>query len=505
MKESTSKISYLDSHSTQSVSKHLIINDPTQSLKAILQAKILSYIFNIKHGIVYSFSFTHDLFSERIWLEELKKKGYIHTYGEGVVYCDYPRFNFFGIVLFIEQQKTTIRSWGYSLPFEEKSLAVKKALWEGIERQASYYIKNVTKISHNTLRKGDARFLYEYIPKFTKGQLARNPLLLADKEQLSSVYGFKVSPLTGGSSRFLPANLFYWGESISTTEHIIKESNTSGSGGGYSKETATLSALYELIERDVFLLFWYSRVMPNIIDIDSTKGEFFDYVRDARTRFNLEIYFLHTTYDIDVPSCVCLIIDPVLHLVAVGAKVSSDAETSMKGAMLEALATLSTIRSRKNYVGKEELQAYLNQQLWGDTTIDNGKRVNLYCSTMGVTLIKKVWIGDGTKKVAFESYNHNSQLFATAQEEFTSLQNKFKKLVNEKGEGYHIYSHQFNSMWASMAKYVLIHVYVPSFLTLHLQEEYSAPLSQRLFDFASSYGITIKNESDCNPLPHPFP
>lgn len=505
MKESTSKISYLDSHSIQSVSKHLVINDTTQGIREKIQAKILSYIFNIKHGVVYSFSFTHDLFSERVGLEVLMKKGYIDTYGEGVVYSDYPRFNFFGIVLFIEQKKSTIRSWGYSFPFEEKGLAIKKALWEGIERQASYYIKNVTTLPHKTLQKGDARFLYEYIPKFTKGQITRNQQLLAHKEQLSSLSGFKISPLTGGPARFLPASLFYWGESISPTECSIKEPNTSGSGGGYTKETATLSALYELIERDAFLLFWYSRVMPSIIDIEGKGGVFFDYVRDARERFNLEIYFLDTTYDIDVPSCVCLIIDPVLHLVALGAKVSPSAETSMRGAMLEALATLSTIRSRKNYVEEEELQVYLKQSLFGDKAVDNGKRVNLYCSPMGVTLIKKLWIGDGTKKITFDSYNSNSQIFKTAREELISLQNKFKTLVKEKGEGYHIYPHQFHSTWASMTKYILMHVYVPSFLTLHLQEEYAAPLSTRLFEFAASYGITIQDESDCNPLPHPFP
>ena len=78
MKESTSKIAYIDSYAIDTVTKHVVVREYEDAdIRLRIKAKILSYLLNIKNGVIYSFSFTHDLFSDRVHLEDLRKKKYI--------------------------------------------------------------------------------------------------------------------------------------------------------------------------------------------------------------------------------------------------------------------------------------------------------------------------------------------------------------------------------------------------------------------------------------------
>ena len=96
------------------------------------------------------FSLAENLFKERLDTRCIDKTADLLTsYGEGVLYCDYPRFNFFGISFKIDndvQYKHSLHSWGYTLPGEDKAIAIKKALWESFERQSTYYL---TESNHN--------------------------------------------------------------------------------------------------------------------------------------------------------------------------------------------------------------------------------------------------------------------------------------------------------------------------------------------------------------------
>lgn len=508
MREHTPKISTLVTQTVVSVEKRVVVEDiPELSISYRLRMFLTRTLFGLQNGVVLVFSLAEKLYKERLILDVLKKAGFVTSYSEGVLYCDYPRFNFFGISFKIDndvQYEQSLHSWGYTLPGEDKAIAIKKALWESFERQSTYYSRKATTISYPRFVKGDASFLYAYIPKYTEAQTTRHDFLVRKKEDMVDMVGFKAKSLTGDSSRFFPMQSFFWGESYTQGEKYFQQTTTSGSGGGYTREYATLSALYELIERDHFLLFWFSRIKPTLIEIGETKGIFFDHVRNAKKHFNLEVYFLNLKYDIDVYVCACVIIDPVLNIVSFGAKASSQGEATLKGAYLEALATLNLIRNRNKRVSDEVLLHLIANKEWGCAEIDKTARVNLYNSELGVKTIRNIWLRDN-QKISHEDFVSQTESKVNEHEALEGMTDELKRLVKEKGEGYHTYVHEFSSEITKKYGYHASHVFIPAFLKMHLREEYVAPLSERLTEFARLHGVTVQSEKDLNHLPHPFP
>lgn len=509
MRKITSEISYLESAELASAEKSIIFGDEKLDYSFLkkLISRYFKWKFDIKKGIFYAFSFKESLYDERVVLETLKQKEIVESYGEGPIFCDYPRFYFFGTYIHIKKGVKKIRSWGYALPFEERSMALKKSLWEAIERQASYYYKGSTTVTYPNLRIGNASFLYDLIPKFTHHQLKLDSRLVSSKEDMEQMTGFNVESLTGDKKRFLPGECFYWGDRLGDNEKVFQESTTSGSGGGTTKEYATLSALYELIERDLYLLFWYAKVAPKLIDVREEEGELYEYIRDAKERFNLEIYFFDIRYDINIPSCMCIVVDPVLNFISTGGKVSFDAVSALQGAFMEALAIMNSARSRaeNDRVSEDRLQEIMATLCDSRASVNKTVRMNMYCSKLGIKMVKDFWIENNTKIVSFKDFDKNSMIFGHKKEELAYIVLVFKKLVKEKGEGYHIYRHHFSSVFAHMYNYSVVHVFVPSFLKLHLNEAYAALVSPRLKEFARLHRAAIKDEDDINSLPHFLP
>ena len=509
MRDITSKISYLESYELAHSSKELIISSPLVDDSFISQIRklLIFKLLGIKNSVLYTFSFKDSILAERLLLESYKESGFIESYGEGVVYCDYPRLNFFGIVLFIEKDKLTVRSWGYSLPYEEKSLAIKKSFWEALERQSSYYLPSSSSIMYPDFKRGDASFLYDFIPKFNELQIRNNPSLLSEKKDLQNVFGLWVKSLTKSGKTFLPADCFFWGKRVGEEAKFFQDLTTSGSGGGYTVENATLSALYEAIERDLFMLYWYAGTPPQLIDLSLEKGSFFDYIKDAKERYNLEIYFFDVHYDINIPACVCIVIDPVLNLVSVGAKVSYNTVTALQGSCIEALATLCSIRSDhdKNAIKEESLIAILKDVEENPSSVNKIIRTSMYSSPLGIKMIKDLWI-NSSEVSSFKDFDALSRNFSSTADEFKYITDQFKKLTVEKGEGYHIYTHTFSSLWTKLFGYKVVHVFIPSFLKLNLSEVYRATNSSRLSEFIKKYKKeSLSGELSSNVLPHPLP
>ncbi len=549
MRQPSARISYLETETITSLSQELVTDDkPNLDLRSRLRLFLLRQLLGTKNSLVYVFNLKEKILQERTNLERLKAEGYIDSYGEGPVYADYPRLNFFGISFSPDKNKPPLRAWGYSLPYEDKALSLQKSFWEVCERHTTVYSSNISTVKYPTFTKGDASFLFELIPRYSEEQTNSDSSLLAQKSDLENITGFYASSLTGGSKRFLPADCFFWGERVKNSDightqmstiqgvpakydeayplygedyfakdnaevhhmHMsddkyFQDTTTSGSGGGATKTQAILSSLYELIERDVFLLFWLTGVKPPLIDVEDETGEFFDQIREARQRYNLEVYFFNLTYDVAVPSCVCLIIDPVLNLVALGGKVHSAGEEALKNAYMEALATLNVLRSRGKRVPEAVLQKLINQNKWGDESINKTERVNLYHSLLGIATIKKIWLNDNHKSISLAEFCAQGKVYAEEDEELSDLLSQLKALVEKKGEGYHAYVHHFSSVLTKRFGSHVARVFIPAFLKLHLTEKRVTPISQRLVEFAKEHQKIIDSDKDLNHLPHPFP
>ncbi len=505
-KETSANISYLDTLTITRVD-NLWLGEGTAELTFSARCRLflLRLLLGAHNAVVYVFSVKERILEERTVLESLKQEGLIDSYGEGPVYADYPRFNFFGISFRMTKDRPPLRSWGYTLPTDDKTKAIKNALWETCERHASYHGEGVKNVEYPNFKQGDASFLYDRIAHVTAEQQARDDTVVGRESDMKALTGFIAPSLTADRARFLPADCFYWGERVGEKEKHFHDVTTNGSGGGATKEAAILSGLYELIERDAFLLFWLTGIAPPQIDIGVEQGDLFDHIRDARTRFKLEVYFFNIRYDIATPVCLCLIIDPVLNLVALGGKASATGVVSIQGAYLETLATLSLLRNRGKRVAESELIKILAENKFGNPAVDKSVRVNLYHSPLGIETVKKILLGNREQHCAWADFNQLTRTFDDPENELAVLLARLKELVVEKGPAYHAYAHQFSSVLTKKFASSAAHVYIPAFLKLHLLERYVTPLSSRLTDFAREHGLRVESEADLNPLPHPFP
>jgi thiazole/oxazole-forming peptide maturase SagD family component len=442
---------------------------------------------------------------EVLLCEKMKQAGLLYHYGEGTIINDYPKFNYAGLLFHVDSNHSEEiqTAWGYTMPYHKKEVAFSKALGEVIERQASYFTPTNKTAIFPTLKKGDASHLYQHIPKFSTEQSNRIPFV-TKKSDMTSMLGFYAQSLTGDTKRFFPFEAFYWGHPASGDQPLFQHATTSGSGGGKTKTEATISGCFELIERDLLMLYWLSGVPAPIITNDSIPGNIGEYVKKCCNRYDLEIFFLNLSYDIAVTTIVCVVIDPTLQRVSMGAKSGLDLDSLLEGSLLEALAVLTTTRTKDKDWTDEELAETLKMKPFS-YEISRKNRVTMYSNKTGVDIIRKKFL-QGTAQP------YSDILFITQQykenagdKELPYLIAEFKKLVSKKGAGYHAYIHQFNSRWLNELEYHAVHVFIPSFIKLHLNEIFATPVSDRLTEFALTYNLKIESERDVNPLPHFFP
>lgn len=461
----------------------------------------LRLMFRMRHGVVWVFEFGESLYAERHLLENLKSSSFIDSYGEGPIFADYPHMHFFGITFRHRHQGDRLHAWGYSLPGEKKEKALRGALWETIERHATYYDPKATTVTYPTFSQGDASWLFKHIPHYTVGQQTE-PDLVHTEQALQHIRGLRVRSITGGGARFFPINTFYWGNRNVFHPPFTGDMTTSGCGGGKSRNDALCSAVYELLERDAFLLHWYTKIAPPRLSLSSEMNEFTSHVHDAQSRFGLEVYFFDLTYDVSLPITACLLIDPVLNILAMGAKASMNREDTLRGAYLEALATLFLVRSRNRNIDPTLLERLHARIQWGSREVDKSVRVNLYNSPEGIEIIKHIWC-TGTQGVTL--HNTQTTLIPEQSTPFEHMCSEFRRLVRDKGEGYHVYAQECNSSLTKKFQTHVVRAYVPALLKLHLEEHFVAPLSSRVFEFARAHGKNFESEIDLNHLPHPFP
>jgi bacteriocin biosynthesis cyclodehydratase domain-containing protein len=107
--------------------------------------------------------------------------------------------------------------------------------------------------------------------------------------------------LMSGDTWFVPAGLVYLSYD---DEHF--ELDTSGCAAGVSLETATVSGLLELIERDAAAIWWYNRLRRPRVDVASLSSKRISSVLEVAMANDLDIELLDLTSDFGVPVCVAV-------------------------------------------------------------------------------------------------------------------------------------------------------------------------------------------------------
>lgn len=111
-------------------------------------------------------------------------------------------------------------------------------------------------------------------------------------------------------SVLVPEHVAYWHERGASARFLYESSNGCAVGG--SLEEATLHGLFEVIERDAFLIAWYGRCRLTEVQLDRSGR--FAHVLDLLEERGLRLRILDLTSDFGVPVALSVITAPETHV-----------------------------------------------------------------------------------------------------------------------------------------------------------------------------------------------
>lgn len=460
-----------------------------------------SWFFKTKHAAHYiaPLAYNPEYFA---LVEELTKKGFVLSLSVRGMYNDYPQVISYKIMGAGRGGVDTKGTFASSMVLNEHGhdVALSKALGELLERDAARYRPREDSYFPKTRMK-PLPFVHADIPHFTTEQIAYSNQYVTAEDADVLYESVKVKNLSAGASAFLPIQYIYYGSRPGGAEYekILVESTTNGCGGGFTKEQAAISALCEFIERDHFMLWWFSGCAPRLVSLDGATTLLAQKVKEAKERYGLEVYFLNTSYDLDITSVICIVIDPVLHIVGMGGKAGIH-ENILEAAYVEALTLLHSTRARIEHGVRGD--AFFKQNDFTDMNLHQAERETQCCSPAAIEYIRKTFLAGTTQSYAdFLTHCEPAMSDARLWEE---LLRRCEARPHDANPAEDIYMYEFDSPWLRECDYHAVRICIPAFLKLHLREGYATPCSKRLERFCQQHAV-LYGEASINRIPHFFP
>lgn len=118
----------------------------------------------------------------------------------------------------------------------------------------------------------------------------------------------RATMLGSGQTVYVPAALVYLNFAGDGERELFAQMTTNGLAGGEGLERAVLAALYELVERDAFVIAWLNRLPAARIDFPDTAGVAAEIRRHYR-RFGIETLAFDLTTDVGISVVMGLAVD----------------------------------------------------------------------------------------------------------------------------------------------------------------------------------------------------
>ncbi len=436
----------------------------------------------------------------QILLNYLAKEGVIvrPTFHPFLQHNDYPPSHTVYLVSHLDQKVTDgklerdqITAFGNGPRFED---AYGKAVGEMLERYtlALFRIKDLLFCSRVELvQKGELVLDISAKPQFLPWQKEHfKELGATDRTTLSWVEGRE---LISNRRAYVPAQLIFWSRTVLGAKSdmvVLQQPTSNGQAGGFTFEESVLSAIYENVERDAFLIYWLNTLSPKRIALDSIQNPDVVSVIASAQRYGLDLYFLDTTSDIEIPACICVVMDrrgPEPRL-AMGGGAGFDIQKNLLSSANEAISV-----AQNNYA----FDVPKNYKPFLDTTITKKERMGLW---RGSTMIEHFNFFIGGEEVPLEEsrFANLARTFPSKKEEYSFTRELFKHL----GEGYELYCYQAKHAVLSKLGYVVTKVVIPKLVPLYLAEYMATLDAERLYEVPKKLGF---ENTKLNPWPHPFP
>ncbi len=377
---------------------------------------------------------------------------------------------------------------GVAESFDE---AASKVVGELLERYAfsHYRVRDFVRSSARNLHKSakGSRVLDIFsLAGFADWQKKRFPEFNYNAN--SEFYWLKGRELTGNSPAWIPAQLIFL--NYSTKKHgepYLIHPSSNGAAGHFTKEEATLAAIYEYVQRDGFLLYWLRGKSPPRIDKDTITDKSILEIISRLERYNFSVILLNTRHELTIPSCVCVLVDNSESgsRYSIGGGASLDINSALRSSIFEALGMHRWSRGQDVFnINLEQYEPFL------DNNIGQYERTLIWKNRFLWPHFENIFLGGPIESVS-QILSGVPSNFPNAKEELNFVLSLFRR----QGDGFEIYSYEASNPMLNTLGYHAIKVTIPALLPFYLKEPY-APLGARRLN---------TDKEKLNPLPHPFP
>lgn len=138
-----------------------------------------------------------------------------------------------------------------------------------------------------------------------------------------------------GDDVYLPAQLIFWDYTFGD-EQLLAEPGITGAAAATTKEGAITYGIYEIVERDAFLLNWLQKKTPPQLDLTGTVDYEVQQIINLVQKEGLQISVLDITSDISIPTVMVLLTQNKAPMVSRGFSANLDIFKAIKKAFYEA-------------------------------------------------------------------------------------------------------------------------------------------------------------------------
>lgn len=371
-----------------------------------------------------------------------------------------------------------------------KEKALMKALGEALERycltvyqETELLYLPINRIKEKSL---DLFSIVSFSSEWVKSQKLKQ-FQVKNNTKLRWVEGYS---LTEQRKLLIPAQLIYVPYNFNS-EAIIRFPITTGAALGSALPAAILRGIFEIVERDAFMIFYLNKLTPAVFNLSNTSNLFFRMIREIFARYDLELYIFNITTDIFIPSIMAIIVDRtgIGPAVSVGLKSSLGAELAITGAIEEALQMRPWVRdemmqrkSKTEQVLLYNLDIKTRALYWAD--LDMIEKLDFFLKSKNYIEVDKFIEGNKGLK----------------NKDLQSIINFFTK------KDLHVVYTDITTPEIRNVGFYVVKVVMPELQPLYLTEEYKYLGGARLFQVPRilGYKATPKHERELNKTPHPF-
>ena len=381
---------------------------------------------------------------------------------------------------------------GASLNSDER---ISKAVGELVERYVLLDSPEQKKLSaspEELSKNGNSFVALERFNQFQQFQKGRFKYLNRNSD--SKLYWVSSENLLSKEIYLIPSQCVFWNYKFNREEPRIFPPTTNGAAGFFDEEKAILAGIYELIERDGFLIYWLNKLSPKVIDTSDYNNKEFQDFKKYMESFNFEITFLNTATDVGIPSCACIIVNR---------------RTNKPSISMSASAGLDAGKNLMTSL----LGAYKNSFMW-----EYGKKKTILPPnyepfldpSIGMDFRRYLWHGEEMYQkfkffISGEKINIRDIMIPKKWNSDAEELNYVLSIFKEMGAGYEVYCYKAQDKILDDLGYKVVKMVIPEIFPLYLRENLATLDSKRLCKVPEKLGLKPATPNNYNPYPHPFP